>query len=480
MSRQEGSCYGDLGRTARNRISEITGIQVQNLIRKLDVLLPILLPKPLELQEILHEGDFTTGEYNPKTGSTGKHVLQEVSILGHLRRINALQDHDHQQQKGEELEPARPCPNTVAFELGAGTGKLSDRLQKVTNARMHHILIDRQNFQPQKCRIRHMIARRNKIHAAEVDKVSENLSNDTIEQQSEGRRKRTRLTSIDHDGSKRFPLVRRVVADLASLKLEEYVNCCPPSTPDESVIEYQEAITDVNQGIGDGSTLSRKEKLLPLNQHQQQLCSCICLSKHLCGPACDLSIGAINRIDTNLTFRPDCVIVATCCHYLCTWDSFTSASQKFWTTCRLNQDDFEVAVTVSQWASLKSNKKMKPSSVPSSAASLCAGSAEDFSNTSPFPNLLDLARKAGESLRSSTSSSSEEESPSSLVPSEEFERSFSKESKIALGIQAKQLLDLARIAALQQHGKYDVELVRFTTRSVEDRLLIAYKRRVGI
>jgi hypothetical protein len=62
-----------------------------------------------------------------------------------------------------------------------------------------------------------------------------------------------------------------------------------------------------------------------------------------------------------------------------------------------------------------------------------------------------------------------------LAPSDEFEKSFSNAEKGSLGIKLKQLLDLARAAQLQELG-YTVELVRYTTRSIEDRLIVASMR----
>ena len=59
----------------------------------------------------------------------------------------------------------------------------------------------------------------------------------------------------------------------------------------------------------------------------------------------------------------------------------------------------------------------------------------------------------------------------SFVPSDEFERTFTRNDKVRLGIRLKRLLDLARAAKLQAIG-YDVELIRYTSTSVEDRLLV--------
>ena len=87
---------------------------------------------------------------------------------------------------------------------------------------------------------------------------------------------------------------------------------------------------------------------------------CLCLSKHLCGPACDLAIDSLERVSPSLR-RPPCAI-ATCCHYLCTWETFSG--KKFWETMSLTEQDFVVAVAASQWASV--NKKQKKATPPDS------------------------------------------------------------------------------------------------------------------
>jgi hypothetical protein len=245
MSHQEG-----IGSSARTRIHDITGEQVQSLLAKLDVLWETL-PLPPRQEELLAPEFYTPGE-----AAGGKHVLQEASILGHLKRIGALTD-----------------DTTRAIELGAGTARLSDRLSRV--ALMDHVLIDRQEFTPASCRDRHLRAR-----------LAKQQSTHTVE---------------------------RVTADIASLDLDKY--------------------------------------LAP---------KCLCLSKHLCGPACDLTIDSLERVSPSLR-RPPCAI-ATCCHYLCTWETFSG--KKFWETMSLTEQDFVVAVAASQWASV--NKKQKKATPPDS------------------------------------------------------------------------------------------------------------------
>jgi tRNA:m4X modification enzyme len=368
MSHQEG-----IGSSARTRMHDITGEQVQALLAKLDVLWETL-PLPLRQEELL-----STAFYTPGEAAGGKHVLQEASILGHLKRIGALTD-----------------DTTRAIELGAGTARLSDRLGKFLS--VDHVLIDRQEFSPISCRDRHLCAR-----------LAKQRSTHTVE---------------------------RVTTDIALLDLDKY-------------------LTTQN---------------------------CLCLSKHLCGPACDLAIGSLERVSPPLR-RPPCAI-ATCCHYLCTWETFSG--KKFWGTMGLTEEDFVVAVAASQWASVdKKQKKTTPPDndkedvveEPSKKKKKLKNGMEtdtkplDTTTTTTttcwLADLDEIAKTAKSCLDSDSKATTR-----AMIPSEEFERTFSRAEKSALGWKLKQLLDLCRAARLQELG-YNVDLVVYTTRSLEDRLLVA-------
>eukprot|EP00986_Skeletonema_menzelii_P009086 scaffold4054_cov142-Skeletonema_menzelii.AAC.9 len=345
MSHQEG-----LGKAARCRMHEITGSQVQMLLTKLQVI-ETFLPD-ITLCEILSKSDYSVGEANNKEHENGgKHVLQEVSIIGHLRRINALR---------KDI--------TTAIELGAGTGRLSDRLQRVTNAKLTHILIDRQDFVQNHCR----------------DRVL-----------------RARCRSPERQ-------VKRVVADIGSLQIHDYS---------------------------------------PIN-------TSLCMSKHLCGPACDLAITSLSRMAEHSQHLLPPTAIATCCHYLCTWESFIG--KEFWLALGLTTEDFIVATSCSQWASLQ-RKKSTTNNVTSAST-----------ETVILPDLLKVAHSAKVALDGMDMSTVEMK----LLPSKEFEKIFAREEKAMLGVQLKKLFDLSRASFCQRLGYKQVELVRYTTRSTEDRLLL--------
>lgn len=196
------------------------------------------------------------------------------------------------------------------------------------------------------------------------------------------------------------------------------------------------------------------------NSFESATCNCFCISKHLCGPACDLAIAALGGDDVPSHSRPPFAF-ATCCHYLCTWESF--AGKVYWLRLGLTEEDFEVAVAASQWYSMKGGKKKKNQHVEDVTEETCHGLAgEEISQN----DVISIFDDAGEVLRNLDGDALR---PS--VPSKEFEQTFAREEKVKLGGIVKRLLDLSRVARLQELG-YKAELVLYTTRSIENRLLV--------
>jgi hypothetical protein len=126
----------------------------------------------------------------------------------------------------------------------------------------------------------------------------------------------------------------------------------------------------------------------------------------------------------------------------------------------LTEQDFRVAVTASQWASVKNENKVKMNQE--------AIGREDKAETNDdvLPDLVQVADTARKAL-------SAKSIPPPTLTSDEFERTFSRQEKGELGLKLKQLLDLCRAARMQELGYDRVKLVRYTTRSIEDRLLVA-------
>ena len=395
--------HSGIGTAARNRIRSITGTQVQRLLSKLSVLGPHLPHlSDLPLWELISDSDYASGEVTRNARgervSGGRHVLQECSILGHLRRIGALDSDGERLDRGRE---SRASSQLTAVEFGAGTGRLSERLQRVASDQdVAVVMIDRRDFAPAQCR-------------------------------DGGMRNRA---ARDDDGGSSSASVRRIVGDIAAVDIGQY---CHP----------------VDEKEADGESSGGEKR-----RHR-----CVCMSKHLCGPACDLAIAALERVAPPRRRPP--FAFATCCHYLCTFDAF--AGKEYWLRLGLTEEDFEVAVATSQWYSLKRSKNSNGNQTHNEDnceenGGTCRGAS--LLKTQRYTTIIGLAADA---LKESMSA----ERPPFDMSSDEFERTFSTENKIKLGSDVKRLLDFLRITKLQELG-YDVELVLYTTRSIENRLLV--------
>jgi tRNA:m4X modification enzyme len=164
--------------------------------------------------------------------------------------------------------------------------------------------------------------------------------------------------------------------------------------------------------------------------------SVVAISKHLCGPAADLSIQCCVPTRTPMA-------VATCCHYLCNWKQFSNT--RFFETLGFTERDFQVLAIISQWASMKKASKTKRES------------NDHSTGWTQLPTLASLPPTIH---------------PEYLIDSKEFETNFPREEKTALGKRCKLFLDTARAYRLQEAG-YRVKLVRYTTMSMEDHLIMA-------
>lgn len=136
---------------------------------------------------------------------------------------------------------------------------------------------------------------------------------------------------------------------------------------------------------------------------------------------------------------------ATCCHYLCEWKTF--CNRKFFRVLGFTERDFEVLTIVSQWASLQKNSDQELTNTLS------------LSEWLELPTLKELPRNI---------------MLNNMIPSEEFESTFSRQAKATLGKRCKLFLDMARLYRLDECG-YSVKLVRYTVYSVEDHLILALR-----
>ena len=153
----------------------------------------------------------------------------------------------------------------VAVELGAGTARLSERLQRVTHARLRHVLVDRESFKAGSCRDLTMRKFRNRAETQ-------------LAQRQQQRRQEQPSPCPSADKITVAPdseAVTRVVGDIAQFKFDDYSHFTTTTTP----ADQQEPATFT-------AATSNKSSHSPY----------ICLSKHLCGPACDLAFRSMVQV----------------------------------------------------------------------------------------------------------------------------------------------------------------------------------------
>lgn len=107
-----------------------------------------------------------------------------------------------------------------------------------------------------------------------------------------------------------------------------------------------------------------------LNLNQVSLlqdCHVVAISKHLCGPATDLSLRCClsdedtpllrnsketipNQKDAQSQVKPvvDGIAIATCCHHLCQWKSYVN--KKYFKELEFSKDDFHAITWLTSWA----------------------------------------------------------------------------------------------------------------------------------
>ncbi|CAB9515479.1 m(4)X modification enzyme TRM13 homolog [Seminavis robusta] len=178
----------------------------------------------------------------------------------------------------------------------------------------------------------------------------------------------------------------------------------------------------------------------------------IAISKHLCGAAADYAIQGLDyfaSVDT--CHAPPPFVVATCCHHRCEEVSFSNMD--FFRYLGFSRRDFEVLQKVTHWFSIK----VKRADLDEATNDEGGVQYASLPPLPPEPFSMDI----------------EGFSSSQLVPSQKFEREFTREEKAALGKRCKLALDTARGHALKRIGYSDIRFVRYTTHSLEDTLLIA-------
>jgi len=404
----------------RPKVSSVTGAQVQVLMEKIRRVRDILPTPPL--QQLRFDCDVYSGQYASSTQvrpgqQPPKHVLQEQSIIAHALDAAGLALPPNTKADREETSPR------TVVEFGSGTARLSDHWQTLRGLQDTHLLIDRQNFK-------------------------------------DGRdaTMRTRLSRWAEQG--------------------------PSDCSCGSVHRLTRDIKDVNL----------QSTLHDIGAESQV----VAISKHLCGPALDYTLGCIRDYTISSAEGKASVpcALATCCHYLCEWDTYSNPT--FFERLGFSREDFRCLCVVSQWATLKLKQKESNGGIHASKLTLqskattCTPNEADHavkgdaqmgegSSSETVPNIFSAFRMHEEidkeqALMQSTfpeGLDSDALARINSVSSDEFERTFGREEKVALGLTCKLLLDLGRAEKLRSLGYQSVRLIRYTTLSKENMLVIA-------
>ena len=243
-----------------NNVKELTVNDLYNAIPLIDL-------SESEIRAGLHE---SIASYKIKAGGL-RHVQQQASIIGHLRRRDLIQDTTH------------------VLEMGAGRGMLglfvagaiasSSSLQNSqndndkdneTNQKVHFVMVERgaSRFKAE-ARIRQ--AKKELLENAPRSPTSSYL----------------KLEDVDF---------QRIRCDLAHVDLPVAVPNLMKSPPSSSPEEMKSS--------------------------KQQRKKTIVVAKHLCGCGTDLALKSLLPISSEL----DGCAFATCCHGICNWDDYVGRS----------------------------------------------------------------------------------------------------------------------------------------------------------
>ncbi|KAG0564589.1 hypothetical protein KC19_8G123200 [Ceratodon purpureus] len=187
----------------------------------------------------------------------------------------------------------------------------------------------------------------------------------------------------------------------------------------------------------------------------------VAISKHLCGPATDLSLRcclsngdapvlgnttatAPNNENTQSLLKPivDGLAIATCCHHLCQWKSYVN--KKYFKNLGFSKDDFHAITWLTSWALSGTHEHELPD-CDTSEGRESVPAREPASETVPAKALLSEAMNAMDATQ-----------------------------RFALGKKCKRLIDMGRLLWVREKGM-QAKLVEYIadTVSPENKVLLA-------
>ena len=191
---------------------------------------------------------------------------------------------------------------------------------------------------------------------------------------------------------------------------------------DGAIIHRQKGNHSLRRVTADLQNLEILSEIVAEEKNSDNSTKIVAISKHLCGSAADYAIRGLDQVVKHKPCaKPLPMVVATCCHHRCEKESFSNIDFCRW--LGFSERDFEVLGIVSNQA------------IPF-----------EMDSSSMLP----------------------------LVPSEQFEREFTRAEKASLGKRCTLALDTARGHKLKQIGYQHVKFVTYTTLSLKKTLILAY------
>lgn len=261
----------------------LTFEQIQSAIPLLD------LSKP-ELEAGLPE----SVEYHRFRSGGPRHLIQQASLIGHLRRVGALPSLDKDSKKA----PLRKFGKTCLLEMGAGRGMFgllaagaaagaAEALQASPN--LHLVLVERAGT---------------RFKADSVLRLAKGPSADK---------------SLNYLRLHQLPWTR-IQCDLAHVHMPTVLADLQPRM--ETGTESDScAVTCPQEGRHTSMTKGG-------NSQKHGL---VVIAKHLCGAGTDLALRSLRDVSPQV----DACVMATCCHGVCTWDDYVGRDH----ICHLIQED---------------------------------------------------------------------------------------------------------------------------------------------
>ena len=351
----------------------------------------------------------------------GKHIAQHSSLISRIKGLLPIEEN-------------APC---CFVELGSGVGRLSDQLQEETNARHWHVMIDREEFKSTRLRDRIM-------------------------------QKRAGLASINkkETSGSDADIIRRITDDIKNVHFDRAISGMPSTV------------------------------------------RAVAVSKHLCGKGFDMYVFRyillllvfyilsflLNSFFSALRKLVDyagsssldhCIkesvplCMAPCCHSQCEWES--CFYQPFFTALGFTPRDYTIIASVSQWASIISckNDKLNDDGVSSSLihpiteledSKLPHGLVIENSILDTLENASSISVLDSDHQNFIIGTNLNEENILLSLSSDEFEARLRRDYKRQLGVKCKEIIDIGRAVGLVHGGYKEVELIRYTSSSIENLL----------